>query len=186
MCSHRLTLRRSPSVPARTLQTPCYVTFSPEEDILAALWETGYVELWDLHTQLEFGRGPVMTPDLIWSGPLDSARFREISVSTNTSGSTIGRIAALGFENNGTDVLQVLDIDQNGIRALEVPILGSLGWRLALTHGAVVLHRNGKVLECTSLPIRAGIYVLTLYQMILTPEGSFPVSILEKPAMSYG
>jgi elongator complex protein 1 len=152
MCSHRLTLRRSPSAPARTSQTPCYVTFSPEEDVLAALWETGHVELWDLHTQLEFGRGPVMTPDLIWSSPLEGARFREMSVSTNTSGSTIGRIAALGLESNGTDVLLVLDIDQNGSRALEVPSLGSLGWRLALTRGAVVLHRNGKVLECTRCP----------------------------------
>jgi elongator complex protein 1 len=143
------------------MQTPCYVTFSPEEDILAALWETGYVELWNLQTQLEFGRGPVMTPDLIWSGLLEGARFREFSVSTNTSGSTIGRIAALGFESNGIDVLQVLDIDQNGIKALEVPSLGSLGWRLALTREAVVLHRNGKVLECTPVPIRASIYVLT-------------------------
>ena len=156
MSSHRLTLRRSPCAPDRTLQTPCYVTFSPKEDVLAALWESGYVELWNLHTQLEFGWGPIMTPDLIWSGPLGGARFREIAVSTNGSGSAIGRIAALGFESNGIDVLQILDIEQEKINALEVPSLGSLGWRLALTCGAIVLHRNGKVLQCTPVPIQAG------------------------------
>jgi hypothetical protein len=93
-----------------------------------------------------------MTPDLIWNGPLEGARFREIFVSTNGSGSTTGRIAALGFESNGNDVLQILDIEQEKIVALEFSSLGSLGWRLALTCGAVVLHRNGKVLECT--PVR--------------------------------
>lgn len=155
MSSHRLTLRRSPSAPDRTLQTPCYVTFSPKEDVLAALWESGYVELWNLHTQLEFGWGPIMTPDLIWSGPLEGARFREIAVSTNSSGGAIGRITALGFESNGIDVLQIFDIEQENINALEVPSLGSLGWRLALTCAAIVLHRNGKVLECTPVPVQA-------------------------------
>lgn len=98
-----------------------------------------------------------MTPDLIWSGPLEGARFREISVSTNGSGSTIERLAALGFESNGIDVLQILDIEQEKITALEVPSLGSSGWRLAITSGAVVLHRNGKVLECTPVPFQAGV-----------------------------
>jgi elongator complex protein 1 len=115
------------------------------------LWETGYVELWDLHTRLEFRRGPVMAPELIWGGPLlDGAIFREISVSTD--GSAIARVAALGFESNGMDILQVLDIRKDSISALEVPSLGSLGWRLALTRGGVGLHCNGKVFECTLVP----------------------------------
>ena len=96
-----------------------------------------------------------MTPDLIWSGPLEGARFREIAVSTNSSGGAIGRITALGFESNGIDVLQIFDIEQENINALEVPSLGSLGWRLALTCAAIVLHRNGKVLECTPVPVQA-------------------------------
>jgi elongator complex protein 1 len=148
MSSYKFAFRHSPSAPPRTLSTPCYVTFSPTKDILAALWETGYVELWDLHTRLEFRRAPVMTPELIWGGPLlDRAIFREISVSTSAPGGAIARIAALGVESNGIDVLQVLDIGQESINALEVPSLGSLGWRLALTRGAVGLHRNGKVFE---------------------------------------
>jgi elongator complex protein 1 len=95
-----------------------------------------------------------MTPELIWCGPLDGARFREISVSTKASGTTIARVAALGFESNGIDVLRVLDIEQDSVNSLEVPSLGSLGWRLAITHGPVVLHRNGKVFECTLVPDR--------------------------------
>ena len=156
MFSYKLTLRHSPSVPLRTPPTPCYVTFSPTEDTLAALWETGYVELWDLHTRLEIMRGPVMTPELIRSGPLlCGAVFREIAVSTNASGTGIARIAALGFESNGRDVLQVLDIEQENTSALEVPSLESLGWRLALTRGPVCLHRIGKVFECTLVPVPA-------------------------------
>lgn len=148
MSSYKLTLRHSPSVPLRTPPTPCYVIFSPTEDRLAALWETGYVELWDLHTRLETRRGPVMTPELIRSGPFFcGAVFREIAVSTNVSGGAIARIAALGFEKNGRDVLQVLDVEQEAISALEVPSLESLGWRLALTRGPVCLHRIGKVFE---------------------------------------
>jgi elongator complex protein 1 len=124
--------------------------------MLAVLWETGYVELWDLHTRLEIRHGPVMTPELIRSGPLfRGAVFREISVSTNASGGAIARIAALGFESNGRDVLQVLDVEQETISALEVPSLESLGWRLALTRDPVCLHRNGKVFECTPEPVPA-------------------------------
>jgi elongator complex protein 1 len=131
--------------------------------MLAALWETGYVELWDLHTQLEIRRGPVMTPELIRSGPLFcGAVFREIAVSTNASGDAIARIAALGFESNGRDVLQVLDVEQETISALEVPSLGSLGWRLALTRGPVGLHRNGKVFECTLVPVPAVPLILNI------------------------
>jgi elongator complex protein 1 len=156
MSSYKLTLRHSPSVPLRTPPTPCYVIFSPTEDRLAALWETGYVELWDLHTRLETRRGPVMTPELIRSGPFFcGAVFREIAVSTNVSGGAIARIAALGFEKNGRDVLQVLDVEQEAISALEVPSLESLGWRLALTRGPVCLHRIGKVFECTLVPVPA-------------------------------
>ena len=121
--------------------------------MLAALWETGYVELWDLHTRLEIRHGPVMacmTPELIRNGPLfRGAVFREIDVSTNASGLAIARIAALGFESHGKDVLQVLDVGQDTISSLEVPSLESLGWRLALTRGQVCVHRNGKVFKCT-------------------------------------
>ena len=163
MSSYKLTFRHSPSAPHRTLPTPSYVTFSSTEDILAALWETGYVELWDLHTRLESKRGPSVTPELIWGGPLlAGAIFREISVSTNAPGSAIARIAAVGFESTGIDALHVLDINKESIGPLEVSGLGSSGWRLALTRGTVGLHRNGKVLECTLVPVCAVLLLLNI------------------------
>ncbi|KAH9022450.1 IkappaB kinase complex IKAP component [Lactarius hengduanensis] len=143
MSSHRLTLRPSPSAPQRTLSTPSHLSLSSSEDILAVLWETGYVELWNLCTRLEFGRGPVMTPELVWSGAIHGARFREICVWTNVPGGATARIAAVGAENGGTDVLQVLDIRQESTDTLETPLLES--WE-----GAVVVHRNGKVYEYDS------------------------------------
>ena len=162
MSSHTLTLRPSPSAPQRTLSTPSYISFSPSEDILAVLWETGYVELWNLCTRLEFGRGPVMTPELVWSGTLDGARFREIRAWTNVPGGATARIAVLGTEDGGTDVLQVLCVPYVSTDALEAPPVGCFGCRLAITEGAVVLHRNGKVYECAYLPAHADIHVLTL------------------------
>jgi hypothetical protein len=89
-----------------------------------------------------------MLPELIWSGTLDGARFREICAWTNLPGGTTTRIAALGAENGGADVLQVLDIRYENTNALEAPPLGSLGWHLAITEGAVIVHRNGKVYGC--------------------------------------
>lgn len=148
MSSHRLTLRPPSSPPQGTLSTPSHLAFSSSDDVLAVLWETGYVELWNLGTMLEFGRGPVMTPEPLWSGTLDGARFREICAWTNVPGGATARIAALGTENGGTDVLQVLDIRHEGTDAMKVSPLESLGWRLASTEGAVVVHRNGKVYEC--------------------------------------
>ena len=148
MSSHKLTLLPSPSAPQRTLSTPSHISLSSSEDVLAVLWETGYVELWNPSTRLAFGRGPVMTPELVWSGTLDGARFREICAWTNIPGVAIARIAALGADNSGTDVLRVLDIRHEGTDVLEAPLLGSLGWRLAVTEGAVLVHRNGKVYEC--------------------------------------
>lgn len=145
MSSHRLTLCPSPSAPQRTLSTPSHLSFSSSEDILAVLWETGYVELWNLCTRLESGRGPVMTPELVWSGTLDGARFREICAWTNVPGGATARIAALGTGNGGTDVLRILDIRHERTDAPEAPPLGSLGWRLAITEGPVVVHRYGKV-----------------------------------------
>ena len=102
-----------------------------------------------------------MTPGLIWSGALDGARFREIYVWTNVTGDATARIAVLGTENGGTDVLQVLDIRQESTDASEAPPLGSLGWRLAITDGAVVVHRNGKVYGCALLLAYANIHILT-------------------------
>lgn len=128
-----------------------------------------------------------MTPELIRSGPLFRGPvFREIAVSTNASGDSLARIAALGFESNGRDILHVLDVGQETISALEVPSRESLGWRLALTRGPVCLYRNGKVFECTLVPVLLCLLFLTFYQMMLIPGGSFLVSILEKPVMSYG
>jgi elongator complex protein 1 len=150
MSSHQLTLRPSPSAPHRTLSTPSHLAFSSSEDILAVLWETGYVELWNLRTRLEFGRGPVMAPELVWNGTLDGVRFREICAWTNVPGGATARIAALGAENDGTEVLRILDIRHEGTEAVVAPPLESLGWRLAITEGAVVVHRNGKVYEYDS------------------------------------
>jgi elongator complex protein 1 len=110
-----------------------------------------------------------MMPDRLWSGSLDSAQFREVSVRTNASGDNITRISALGFEKSGTDVLHVVDIEGESVNAPEVPTLGSLGWRLAIANGTVI-HRNGKVHECTLVSVHA--VNLCLYILLLDDSES--------------
>ncbi|KAI0264133.1 IKI3 family-domain-containing protein [Gloeopeniophorella convolvens] len=138
MSSHKLTLQPSSSAPARTLTTPSHLSFSSSEEVLAVLWESGYVELWNLHTRLAIGRGV-----------LDSVHFREIAIWTDTSSASVMRIAALGHGSSGSDVLEVLDVagSESADTKFDVPPLGSLGWRLASSEGAVTIHRNGSVRE---------------------------------------
>ncbi|KAI0919135.1 hypothetical protein AcV5_002129 [Taiwanofungus camphoratus] len=51
---------------------PVHAAFSTSRDILALLWEPGFIELVDLHTRLGPGHGKVMNPERIWVGRIDS------------------------------------------------------------------------------------------------------------------
>jgi elongator complex protein 1 len=62
-------------------RVPIHVSFSSCADTLAVLWESGYVELWDLQTRLESGRGDAMKPVLAWSANVTAnGTCRQVSV----------------------------------------------------------------------------------------------------------
>lgn len=72
MASHIFTLP-SPSTPTSEVKVarngvPIHASFSPSRDLLAVLQESGYIQLFDLHTRIGPGRGKVMEPTIVWEG----------------------------------------------------------------------------------------------------------------------
>ena len=55
------------SKPSRMV-IPSHVAFGSEKDVFALLWESGRVEIYDLHTRIGPGRGKVMEPEKLWTG----------------------------------------------------------------------------------------------------------------------
>jgi elongator complex protein 1 len=98
-------------------RTPTHVSFSPTEDILAVLWMSGYIELWDLHTRIEPGRGKVMAPSLTWSSNIDTIlSHRQIVVtagSPSTSERILAQVTALGSDCGGSDIVTVVELGKD-------------------------------------------------------------------------
>lgn len=72
MASHIFTLPSS-STPTSEVKVarngvPIHASFSPSRDLLAVLQESGYIQLFDLHTRIGPGRGKVMEPTIVWEG----------------------------------------------------------------------------------------------------------------------
>ena len=72
MCSYTLNLMNPapeplPHKPSHRVM-PTHTAFSSDRDVLALLWESGYVEIYDLHTRIGVGRGKVMEPEKLWTG----------------------------------------------------------------------------------------------------------------------
>jgi elongator complex protein 1 len=80
-------------------------------DLLAVLWETGRVELWNLRTRLDSGHGKVMDPAQIWTGHVgDEYRQIKLLQLPLDLGQPSARVVALGSENDGCDLLTFSDI----------------------------------------------------------------------------
>lgn len=76
-----VTHAEAPSLQSRL---PVHVSFSPTEDVLASLWETGYAELTDLRTRTRIGpgQGKVMDPLPLWKGAVGTGahEYRQVAV----------------------------------------------------------------------------------------------------------
>ncbi|KAK7057777.1 polymerase II transcription elongation factor [Favolaschia claudopus] len=75
MSSYQLSLRSAP-----TSSPPVHMSFSPSSDTLAVLWESGYLEVWDLKTRLTPGPGKIMDPFRTFAGIVGSDRIRQRQV----------------------------------------------------------------------------------------------------------
>ncbi|KAI0061864.1 IkappaB kinase complex, IKAP component [Artomyces pyxidatus] len=157
MSSFQLSLQPPDSAAHRTLATPIHVSFSPSEDVVAVLWETGRFEIWKLATRIGPGRGPIMTPTKLGSGTIEtlevpsSQRFRQISVWTSpalfeTEG-IFARVALLGYSSEGSDVLRIVVLGHERITELKAPLLESVGWGFGASDELITCHRAGNVYE---------------------------------------
>jgi elongator complex protein 1 len=91
-------------------------------DILALLWENGYVECWEFKTRLGPGKGKVVTPTKMWDFciPQQSesrVRWRQI----NFPGTGSGVVDVLGSGDDGKDVIASLRWDAAN-QNKEVPV----------------------------------------------------------------
>ncbi len=130
MCSHELALKvPDVSLPSflRRSPAPVHAAFASHSDVLAALWESGIVEVFDLKTRLGPGRGKVLDPVSIWSGVLEGAgsrSYRQAVFDQSIGPEGAMRLALLGTDPSGdtNDILCVLDIQGQESKQTVVPL----------------------------------------------------------------
>lgn len=132
MSSYQLPLLAPPADATRQQsRSPIHVAFSPSRDYLAALWETGYLEVTDLRTRLGPGRGKVMDAVKLCAGYVDSAEasnlgvseyrqvqlFAQESVGKNTDGPVKFAALGSGSTQDAKDIITIASIEHGKIAA---------------------------------------------------------------------
>ncbi|KAF9012601.1 IKI3 family-domain-containing protein [Cyathus striatus] len=150
----------SPDTSAPLVKTPAYASFSVEHDTLCILWESGYVELWALHTRLGPGAGKVMAPIKFWSGFVHEDRticWHQVAILSHGD---VWTVLALGF-GKLTDVASMLSIEggKSNCESYNLPF------------------RNGRVLLGTPLVYQSQNGELFTYshaEKLMKPVSKFP------------
>ncbi|TFY59586.1 hypothetical protein EVJ58_g5682 [Rhodofomes roseus] len=135
MCAFSLGL--SPSTPSEPpasknprTAVPIHAAFGAEQDVLGVLWESGRVEVYDLHIRIGPGRGKVVSPEKLWAGdvkgviePNTSRSYRQIvvlgasNVGNTEEGGKSARLAVLGADTAAStpDVVRVATLTPDGL-----------------------------------------------------------------------
>ena len=150
MFSHQLSVRSTDVNPIHA--PPVHLSFSSAQDILGVLWESGRIELWDLHTRLESGRGKVMAPILIWSGQVEPSK-RQITVTTSVALDSLARVTILGSGLYGRDMVEVVEILSDLTTKHYTILMPSQGGRLVPSDGFIYWEAvNGVIYQGTQSP----------------------------------
>lgn len=170
MSSYQLPLTAPPAnAPRHQSRIPIHVAFSPTQDAIAALWETGYIEFTDLRTRLGPGRGKVMDPVKLWAGFVAGdertvsriSKYRQIQVLTaNRPGEDSIKFAVLGSPTtqDGKDTITIVDIAQGKIIESVSIDLPQQGGRMVPSDNQVWWHSpdgellTGSLLTSISVP----------------------------------
>jgi elongator complex protein 1 len=122
MSSHRLAL--SPKLPRSLLApkptAPVHVTFSPENDDLAILWESGYFEIWTLNMRLIPGSAKIIDPTKIFGGFASQTeekesgiRWRQILLRSNDASGKSFTLTVLGTgPGDQSDTITVSTVEE--------------------------------------------------------------------------
>ncbi|KAJ3564648.1 hypothetical protein NP233_g8162 [Leucocoprinus birnbaumii] len=93
-------------------KTPVHASLSRENDALAVLWETGYLEVWEMHTRLGPGRGKVFGQVKAWSGFVveEDARVQWRQVVLKSLPTNMWTITVIG-SRRGQDMLGAIKLE---------------------------------------------------------------------------
>ena len=120
MSSHQLAVSPEFSRPLSEpmARTPVHVTFSPENDDLAILWESGYFEIWTLHMRLVPGSTKIMSPAKILGSFTQTQnesgiRWRQISLMSVGASGELFALRVLGTApRDQTDTVTITNIEK--------------------------------------------------------------------------
>ncbi|KAI0669554.1 IkappaB kinase complex IKAP component [Trametes maxima] len=150
MAAHTLAVQLppelQPSLPIRA-PVPAHAAFASASDLLAILYETGVLQVFDLKTRLGPGRSKIMDPSLVWSGLLPKRTYRHVAFAASGTGEDI-RIAALGSDprSDAVDVVAVIDVSGNESKTTEIAFNAQNG-RLVPSQGIVWEAPDGRIYE---------------------------------------
>lgn len=130
----------SASSSTQAARTPAHVSLS-SDDLLAVLWPSGGLQVWNLHTRMHTGREKSMNPVLTWSSDEDGSGHFYRQVSLSTSDGILFRTAVLGSDNRGADYITVHDIDSD---------------LASVAHGVKLPLRNGRLVTSASSVVWQG------------------------------
>ncbi|KAK0226513.1 pol II transcription elongation factor [Armillaria fumosa] len=140
MSSYQLAVLPEPSQVSRI---PVHVCFSHSSDLLAVLWETGYVKVWNLSTRLTPGRGKVMDPKKVISRTSPSAypgSYRQVILRSD------GSLLLLGSDNGDElDVITTMEIKEEAGRSMVMP--SQNGRLLPVDQGIIWQSSSGQLFD---------------------------------------
>ncbi|KAF8627641.1 hypothetical protein AX15_004335 [Amanita polypyramis BW_CC] len=148
MSSYQLSLDPDLSavpIPCKS-RIPVHASFSPDADLLAVLWECGYIEYWDLRTRLGPGSGKVMDPIKVWSGIVDQHVYswRQLLVQSLEEYSVMVALGASGK----TDVIATIKVGKDGTVDTQRRALSMQNSRLICINPTLAIEdQKGKILE---------------------------------------
>lgn len=138
MSSFQLPLQITPNTPASQSRLPIHVAFTAGQDVLVALWETGFVKLIDLRARLGPGKSKVADPLEVWSGLVleaDSApkSYRQITAVRDVADGDELHLLALGSDQNsdGKDCISIIELK---------------GWKVEGRFDVELPQRNGRLI----------------------------------------
>jgi elongator complex protein 1 len=109
MSAYQLSLDQSVNA-TRPHQSPTHVSFSANRDVLALLWDSGYIELWNLNIRLGSGGRKIMDPVQVWAwdGPVSEVHSRQVALWNINDHEVY--VVVLRSEKIGVDAVTVMQI----------------------------------------------------------------------------
>ncbi|KAI0828044.1 IkappaB kinase complex IKAP component [Trametes gibbosa] len=131
--------------------TPIHAAFASTGDLLAVLWESGLLQIFNLKTRLEPGRGKVMDPVLLWTGSLEPKGYRQVTFARHAAKEGM-RLAILGSNPGGDarDIVTILDVAHEEMEKIDVAFVSHNG-RLIPSQGIVWEAPDGRIFQADTI-----------------------------------